>query len=205
MEPSDNESFEKLLDAMQNGEEEAFTTFFNKHYEKLVQFAKKELGAFPLRAFDEHDVAQSAMKSLFNSLRENRYEAQNSIELWQILISITKNKLVDRRRRQYAQKRGSGKVRGDSIWTQTGDDNLFHEQRDTRQNMTPDAQIELLETTDRFFQRLGDDKTREVARLLLAGYRIDDIAEELGCVRRTVERRIAYIRKVGNEVLNNVG
>jgi len=203
MEPSDNESFEKLLDAMQSGEDRAFTAFFNRHYDQLVQFAKKKLGSFPLRTFDEHDVAQSAMKSLFKSLRKNRLEAQNSIELWQILISITKNKLIDRRRRQHAQKRGSGMVRGDSIWTQAGDDNLFYEQQDTKQNMTPDAQVELLETTDLLFQRLEDDKTREVARLLLEGYRINDIAEKLNCVRRTIERKIVHIRELWGEVLNS--
>ena len=203
MKPRDNESFEELLDAMQRGEDEAFTTFFNRHYDQLVQFAKKKLGSFPLRTFDADDVAQSAMKSLFKSLRENRYEAQNSIEIWQILITITKNKLLDRRRRQQAQKRGGGNVRGESIWAQTGEDCGLHEQRDTRHNMTPEAQVELLETTDLLFQQLEDDKTREVARLLLAGYRINDIAEELNCVRRTVERKIAQIRELWNDVLNN--
>jgi len=203
MEPGENELFEELIDAMQKGEDSAFTMFFNRYYDQLVQFAKKKLGTFPLRTFDEHDVAQSAMKSLFKSLRENRYEAQNSIELWQILISITKNKLIDRRRRQQAQKRGGGNVRGESIWAQAGEDSGLHEQQDTKQNMTPDAQVELLETTDMLFQRLEDEKTREVARLLLEGYRINDIAEELNCVRRTVERKIAHIREIWNEVLNN--
>ena len=202
MEPRDNESFEELLDAMQKGEDEAFTTFFNRHYDQLVQFAKKKLGSFPLRTFDADDVAQSAMKSLFKSLRENRYEAQNSIEIWQILITITKNKLLDRRRRQQAQKRGGGNVRGESIWAQAGEDSGLREQQDTKQNMTPDAQVELLETTDLLFQQLEDDKTREVARLLLAGYRINDIAEELNCVRRTVERKIVHIRELWGEVLN---
>ena len=201
MESGNNELFEELLNAMQKGEDSAFTMFFNRYYDQLVQFAKKKLGSSPLRTFDEHDVAQSAMKSLFKNLRENRYEAQNSIELWQILITITKNKLIDRRRRQHAQKRGGGNVRGESIWAQTGEDSGLHEQQDTKQKMTPDAQVELLETTELLFQRLEDDKTREVAQLLLAGYRINDIAEELNCVRRTVERKIVHIRELWGEVL----
>jgi DNA-binding NarL/FixJ family response regulator len=69
--------------------------------------------------------------------------------------------------------------------------------------MTPDAQVELLETTDMLFQRLEDDKTREIARLLLEGYRINDIAEKLNCVRRTIERKIVRIRELWNEVPNN--
>ena len=205
MESRNGESFEKILDSMQQGEDWAFDAFFKTHYDQLVQFAKKKIGSFPLRIFDEEDVALSAMNSLFNCLRENRFEAQNSIELWQILITITKNKLINRQEREYAKKRGSGKVRGDSIWANTGENNLFLEQPDTRQNQTPDAQVELLETTDLLFQRLEDDKTREVARLLLEGYRINDIAEKLDCVRRTVERKIAYIRKVWSEALDNNG
>ena len=203
MSSSDHKSFENLLDAMQSGEDSAFDTFFKTYYDRLVQFAKKKIGSFPLRTLDEEDVALSAMNSLFNCLRENRLEAQNSVELWQILITITKRKLINRRKEQHAQKRGGGNVRGDSIWAQTGDDNIFHEQPDTRQNMTPDAQVELLETTTRLFQQLDDEKTREIARLLLEGYRINDIAEKLNCVRRTVERKIVRIRELWSEVMNN--
>ena len=203
MEPSNNESFEELLDAMQKGDDRAFAAFFNEYYDQLVQFARKKLGSFHPRTFDADDMAQSAMKSLFKSLRESRYEAQNSVELWQVLITITKNKLIDRRRLHQAQKRGGGNVRGESIWIQAGEDSGLYEQPDTRPNLTPDAQAELLETTDLLFQRLEGNKTREVARLLLAGYRINDIAEELNCVRRTVERKIAHIREQWNEVLTN--
>ena len=201
MESWDNESFEKLLNAMQKGEDWAFDTFFKKHYDQLVHLAKKKIGSFPLRTHDEEDLALSAMNSLFNCLRENRLEAQNSIELWRILVAITNRKLINYREQQHAQKRGSGKVRGDSIWASTRD-NVFHEQPDMKQTMTPDAQVELLETMDRLFQQLEDDKTREVARLMLEGYRISDIAEALNCVRRTIERKIVRIRELWSEVLN---
>jgi hypothetical protein len=36
--------------------------------------------------------------------------------------------LINRREHAHAQKRGGGKVRGDSIWALTGENNLFHEQ-----------------------------------------------------------------------------
>jgi RNA polymerase sigma factor (sigma-70 family) len=200
MEPNDNESFVKLRDAMENGEDWAFTAFFNKHYDQLVQFAKKRLGSFPLRTFDEEDLAQSAMKSLFKNLRENRYEAQNSIDIWKILITITKHKLVDRLRKHLAKKHGGGEVRGESIF---GEGSGLHEQQDAKQHLTPAAQVELIETTDLLFQLLEDKKTFSVAQFLLAGFSINDIAEELGCVRRTVERRIEHIRKVWSGVLSN--
>jgi len=203
MDTWDSESFEKLLDAMQKGDDLAFDTFFKQYYDRLVQYAKKKIGTFPLRTLDEEDVALSAMNSLFNSLRENRIEAQSSVELWQILLTITKRKLINLREGQHTLKRGGGNVRGDSIWVQTGERNIFHEQQDMRQDIAPDARAELLETTELLFQQLKDDRTREIARLMLEGYRINDIAEELNCVRRTVERKIGQIRKLWSEVLNH--
>ena len=198
-----SEEFEALLEGMQKGEDWAFDMFFKKHYDRLVRFAKKKIGTFPLRTLDEEDVAMTAMNSLFNCLRENRLEAQSSIELWQMLISIMKRKLINLREKHFAQKRGGGKVRGDSIWEQSGEDNMFHEQPDMRSDILPGAQLELLETTDILFQQLPDDKLRQIARLLLEGYRTEDIANELNCVRRTVERKVAQIRKLWGAVLND--
>jgi DNA-directed RNA polymerase specialized sigma24 family protein len=130
-------------------------------------------------------------------------EAQSSVELWQILVTITKRKLINLREEQHTQKRGGGDVRGDSIWAQTSEENVFHQQADRRQNVTPDAHVELMETTDLLFQRLDNDTEREVARLMLEGYRINDIAEKMNCVRRTIERKVERIRKKWNEVLSD--
>jgi len=198
-----DESFAELLQAMQRGEEQAFDVFFQEHYDRLVRFAKKKIGSFPLRTFDEEDLALSAMNSLFDGLRENLIAAQSNVDLWRILVSIVNRKLINLRERVMAQKRGGGNVRGDSIWTQTSEDNFFHQQKDHRLDNAPDACIELLETTDRLFRKLENDDQRKIARLLLEGYRIDDIATELDCVRRTIERKIVRIRELWSEVLNN--
>jgi len=200
MDTWNNEEFEALLDAMQQGDDRAFDTFFQAYYEKLVRYAKKRVGNFPLRTFDEEDLALSAMHSLFNGIGENRYEVESGVDLWKILVTITNCKWINLREKMDAQKRGGGNVRGDSIWIQKGENNLFHEQQDMKQEL-PDICVELLETTDRLFQQLKDDDTRKIARLLLEGYRIDDIAVELDCVRRTVERKIAQIRKVWGRFL----
>ena len=195
-----NEKFEELLNAMQRGEDSAFDTFFRTYYDRLVRLAKKKIGSFPLRTFDEEDLAISAMRSLFAGICENRYEVQSGVDLWKILVSITNCKWINMREKMGAKKRGSGNVRGDSIWVRTSEHNLFHEQKDIREEL-PDICAELLETTDMLFQQLKDEEQRKIARLLLEGYRIDDIATELDCVRRTIERKIAQIRKVWGEFL----
>jgi len=195
-----NEEFEDLLKAMQRGEDRAFDTFFQAYYDQLVRYAKKRVGNFPLRTFDEEDLALSAMRSLFDGIGENRYDVQSGVDLWKILVSITNFKWLNLREKMGAQKRGGGSVRGDSIWVQAGENNLLHEQQDMKQAL-PDICVELLETTDMLFRQLKDDDMRKIARLLLEGYRIDDIAAELDCVRRTIERKIAQIRKVWGRFL----
>jgi len=47
----------------------------------------------------------------------------------------------------------------------------------------------------RLFEKLADDSLREVVRLRLEGYSNDEIARALNCGLRTVERKLAVIRK----------
>ena len=42
---------------------------------------------------------------------------------------------------------------------------------------------------------LDDDSLRQVALCRMEGYNNDEIAEQLGCARRTVARRLELIRK----------
>ncbi len=43
--------------------------------------------------------------------------------------------------------------------------------------------------------QLDDEELRRVAMLKMEGYSNEDIAEELDCVTRTVERKLARIRQ----------
>ena len=48
----------------------------------------------------------------------------------------------------------------------------------------------------RLLDELGDEALRRVATWRMEGYRNDEIAERLGCARRTVARRLDLIRKI---------
>ncbi len=47
--------------------------------------------------------------------------------------------------------------------------------------------------------RLSDEMLQEVARLPLEGYSTAEIAEELGCLQRSVQRKLVTIRRVWSE------
>jgi DNA-directed RNA polymerase specialized sigma24 family protein len=53
----------------------------------------------------------------------------------------------------------------------------------------------MAEECRRLLDGLGDDALREVAVARMEGYTNDEIADRLGCARRTVARRLDLIRK----------
>ena len=61
---------------------------------------------------------------------------------------------------------------------------------------TPEFAAMVAEEYRRLLERLGDDVLRKVAVLRTEGYTTDEIADRLGCARRTVARQLALIRRI---------
>jgi hypothetical protein len=47
---------------------------WQKHFDDLVVFARKNLGNLPQRMKDEEDIAASAIKSYFNGIEQGRFQ-----------------------------------------------------------------------------------------------------------------------------------
>jgi RNA polymerase sigma factor (sigma-70 family) len=192
----DQSEWENFLHALETGEAWAFQQFWDEYYDGLVRYARKKIGAMPLRMLDEEDIAVSAMHSFFRGLTEKRFIAESNLEFRKLLTTIIVRKLQKQRTKQFAKKRGSGQVRGESVFRQNHSDEPkgygFETIPDNQER--PDLCAEFCETTEKLFGMLQDQSTQQVAQLLLEGYSINEIAEQLGCVRRTVERKIERIR-----------
>jgi IS30 family transposase len=52
------------------------------------------------------------------------------------------------------------------------------------------------EEYERLIDRLGDDTLRKIAELSVQGYKIDEIAEQLGRARRTIQLKLQLIREI---------
>jgi DNA-directed RNA polymerase specialized sigma24 family protein len=61
---------------------------------------------------------------------------------------------------------------------------------------TPEFAAMVAEEYRRLLERLDDDVLRKVAVLRMEGHTNDEIAEKLGCARRTVARQLALIRRI---------
>ena len=108
--------FEALLNRASGGDEQAAVEIWNAYYQRLVSYARRKLRGVPRRDADEEDVALSAMNSFFDGARDGRLAPKDADELWKLLATITVRKASAQLRKRHADKRGGGKVRGDSAF-----------------------------------------------------------------------------------------
>jgi len=99
------------------GDDDTAQEIWNDYFGKLVALARQKLGGIPRRDYDEEDVAISAMNSFYQGMVQHKFDhLHNRDDLWRLLVTITVRKAAARRRSYFAQKRGGGRVRGESIF-----------------------------------------------------------------------------------------
>jgi DNA-directed RNA polymerase specialized sigma24 family protein len=179
------------------GDSDAEQVIWQQYFSKLVQYARRKLADTPRRAFDEEDVALSAMKSFYQGMEAGRFQSLNDRnELWKLLVTITARKVVAQQRGARRKKRGSGRQRGESVFAGgiSDDDENMGIAQVLGEEPTPELAAMVVEDTKRLLDCLENETLRRVAIMKLEGYTNDEAARELGCVRRTIERKLQLIR-----------
>jgi DNA-directed RNA polymerase specialized sigma24 family protein len=194
-----SEMISQWLLHLAEGDDEVAQKIWNDYFGKLVRLARRKLEGIPSRDADEEDVALSAMNSFYRGMALHKFdEVHNRDDLWKLLVTITARKAVARRRSFFAQKRGGGRVRGESIFGQPEDETdglagiLGTEP-------TPELAAGVAENCQKMLDQLQDQTLCQIALWTLEGYRTEEIADKLGCVRRTVERKLERIREIWSE------
>lgn len=183
---------------LQAGDPAAAQALWERYFEQLARFAQRKLAASPRRVSDEEDVALSAINSFCLGAAQGKFpQLSDRDDLWRLLVTITARKAVRQARHQRRQKRGGGKVRGESVFRQA-DGSEYHRgiEQFVGQEPTPAFAAELTDDFQRLLDRLGDETLRKVAVLKMQGYTNGEIAAELGCALRSVERKLRGIRQI---------
>ena len=183
---------------LKHGDELAAGRLWDEYFTKLTRLAKRKLEGMPLRDADEEDVAISAMHSFCMGMASHRFDAlHNRNDLWKLLVTITARKATAKLRKHYAQKRGSGGIRGESIFIQAdGDERDGGIGNILGSEPTPELATDVAENCQVMLDQLGDETLRQVALLTLEGWRTEEIAQKFDCARRTIERKLERIRKI---------
>jgi DNA-directed RNA polymerase specialized sigma24 family protein len=176
------------------GQSAAAQPLWERYFQRLVGLAKARLQGTPRRAADEEDVALSAFDSFCRNAAAGRFpRLADRDQLWQVLVLVTARKAIDLYQHERRKKRGGGKVQGESALAGAGseEDGLAAVVGD---EPTPSFAAEVAEDYQRLLTRLRDAELRAVAVWKMEGYSNAEIAARLGCVERTVERKLRVIR-----------
>ncbi len=183
------ESISEWFGRLKAGEADAAQRLWDRYSDELLRIAKQRLGNSPRGIADEEDVALSVFGSVCRAAAEGRFSRITTRdELWWLLLSITKRKAIDHRRRELAEKRHGWHARSEVTSEQISFDDLVSS------NPTPDFLVALEEEFNRLLNLLRDERLREVAVLRIEGYTNAEIAQRMSISVRAIERKLQLIR-----------
>jgi DNA-directed RNA polymerase specialized sigma24 family protein len=169
------------------------------YFQRLVGLARKKLQGTPRRAADEEDVALSAFDSFCRAAEQGRFpQLHDRRDLWQLLVLLTARKACDLVQYEHRQKRGGGTVLDEAALpgpssSSAGEAGLA---QIIGAEPTPAFAAQVADECRRLLDQLGDAQLRAVALGKLEGYTNEEIAAQLGCGLRTVERKLDRIRSL---------
>jgi DNA-directed RNA polymerase specialized sigma24 family protein len=179
-------SVTRWIHQLQAGNHAAAQPLWKRYYQQMVRLARQKLRDRPRRAADEEDAALSAFDSFCRGAEQGKFPRLGDRDsLWPLLVVITARKALDQIQAEGRQKRGGGAVANDSGLDQVAGP-----------EPTPEFAAQLTEEYERLLDRLPDAGLRAVAQWKLEGYTNDEIARKLGCVERSVERKLRLVRSL---------
>jgi RNA polymerase sigma factor (sigma-70 family) len=177
-------SVTRHLDRCKAGDHGAARPLYDRYIGRLTALAERQLRSGPPLPCDGEDIALSAFAEFFGALARGQHPRLSSRdELWAVLVTIVRHKVLDWVKHARRGKR-------DARRTEEGG---RLEQLEGR-GPTPDLAVLLEEEGRRLLERLGDERLRRVALLKLDGCTDREVATEMGCGLRTVERKLELIR-----------
>ena len=175
------------------GDRAAAQKLWERYCTRLVRLARAKLPGGRRRPDDEEDVALSAMDSFLRAAERGRFpDLHGRDSLWALLVTITA-------RKAWKVVRREGRIRevGESALRGPGDDS--HGPRGWEQILgrepTPELACQMADGCRRLLDRLSPE-LQSVALWKMEGFTNVEIAQRLGCVAGTVERKLRVIRKV---------
>jgi DNA-directed RNA polymerase specialized sigma24 family protein len=202
----EDSSIIRWIHALKEGQPEAAEALWNRYFERVVAVARHRLRAAPHQAVeDAEDVALSAFYGLCAGAAQGRFaQLSDRVDLWQLLVAITVKKSLSQRQRYGRLKRGGGR----NVTAQTTaaqDDEPNPEGANPlalalSKEPTPEAAAIIQEQFYELLDSLEDSTLRQVALWRMDGLSNTEIAKKMGCVLRTVERKIEHIRLIWEEI-----
>lgn len=183
------------IDRLRAGDEAAVQPLWERYFHQLVQLARKKLRHLPRGPADEEDVALSAFDSFCRHAQQGNYpNLHDRDSLWRLLATITA------RRASHLQRDASRKKRrgaqDDIPWPWECNPDVGKMERIFSREPDPEFAALMAEECSRLLHGLKDYKLQNVALWRMEGYTVEEIAQKLDMVPRSVKRKLSVIRNI---------
>lgn len=178
---SSTDSVTGWIEALKAGDSAAASKLAGRYLHQLAALARKKLSSQPRLLDYDEDVALSAFTSLVRGAECGQFpQLLDREHLWRLLVVITLRKAIDVLRKEGRRP----PVTGADVEQLLSDE------------PPPELAMQVEEEYRRLLDLLGDDELRAIALWKMEGLTNEAIAARLGCVPRTVERRLYLIRRL---------
>ena len=182
------------------GDRAVIGQLWERYFQRLVHLARAKIQAAPRRAADEEDVALSAFHSFCCAAEQGRFpQLLDRDNLWRLLVVLTSRKAAHLVRDQHRHKRRAAAAAA------ALDKDSLELSAILSSEPTPQFAALLAEECQRLLGALGSPELAQLALWKMEGYTNEEIAAKLGCVLRTVERKLRLIRSLWADAAEGEG
>jgi RNA polymerase sigma-70 factor (ECF subfamily) len=183
----------QLRSADPHEREGAARLIWRRYFPALLDLARGHLDRRVRRREDEEDVLQSMFASFCRRQTRGDFDLHGRDALWALLVTITLCKAKNAANRHRTAGRDCHREQEGPSNAESGCPGWALERMEAS-GPTPAEAAVLTEELERRLESLADPLLRQIALLKLEGHTCGEIAAGLGCVERTVERKLERIR-----------
>lgn len=178
-----------------DGNPAAVEIAFRRYFNDLITLASYRMKGMGQAVRSGEDLALSAMNSLCVGIQDGRIHLDSEEDLWGCLFCITVRKVSAEKRREFSLKRGGkcAKYSGDAAMEDDGN-SLFDSIAGSEPS--PELAAQMAETADELLSLFDKESTQhKIIFLKLQGFTVQEIAQELELLPRTIFWHLDAIRK----------
>lgn len=192
---SEQHSVSELIQELQRVPSEGARQLWERYIQRLIEVAQRRLRNLPRRVYDEEDVVVSAFDAFIRGAKAGRFKRlETRDDLWQVLVMLVERKANDVLRRELADKRGGGGVRGESAFVKADTQSSFAFGIADVEDPNPAMVDQFNMETREMLRALDDEMLQKLAMRKFEGYTNQEIAQDLDISLRAVERKLKLIR-----------
>ena len=191
------------LRRLELGDSQAAESIFQHFCSRVQSLARQRLPKQVQRVYDQDDATLSAFHSLFLGVSESRFQFASRHDFWRLLITIAERKISKRIRYEHQDKRDVRRTITESMFGSNCSDSYRRDSFDEvfeGREPSSDFAADVAETFELLLAELPNNLSREIASLKLDCYNAEEIADQIGCSRRTVQRKLLVIRRTWQHV-----